>query len=49
MNGEKPEDIVTHGLGMVCRLGFYREEQVDNAAGDEGDEEGTVVNYDILQ
>lgn len=47
MGGKELEDVRTGALSVVV-LCADREEHVDNAGGDEGDEEGAVIDYDKL-
>lgn len=46
---EKLENIGTNGLGVICCFCFDREEEVNDTAGDEGDEEAAVVENNILR
>jgi len=49
MIAEELENVGTDGLRVVDGLGFDGEQELEDAGGDEADEEAAVVDDDVLR
>lgn len=49
MIAEKFEDVRADRLAGEAWFGFDGEKQIEDASGDEGDEESAIVDNDVLQ